>query len=578
MTDRAQTERFFERLFGRIWAPRWMLIWSLRDKGSRWVTSADAAAKIATDEGAQSDTYFGACLRGEGAPKKLSRAKRGGVADVTLLPAVWLDIDHKSPHRQGNQDDLPENIEDCWAIIEALGIRTSMVVASGYGLQPWWVLRDPILIDGAEKRAEAAALAEAFTRRAQSIARGLGFRLDSGHSIDHIQRIPGTINWKGEPRKVELIDETPSTWSSVEIAELCAVEWVEIMNRKTEPVRAEHGGPVVVRPDAEPPAGKLAAALLNDPKFRRTWERKRSDLKEQSQSTYDQSLACLAVNFGWSDQEIADLLIAHRRSGDGKPLESKARDYVADTVARARVLMRDRKIAEENEAGEVQQAMEKPADDRLKLLRDKLKIPVSGFVQREGNPSRYYLILEGPREVLLGPSRQVISQSAVRAAILDATGTLIAGRKQSAWEGVINLLFSILEKVPINEGERGQETIGWIESYRDLTAKPAKKVPAGDDHRADFENAFLKKRPFQDGKDLFISTEGLMRYLKTNEDVMLTSQELRMRLSEIGLKSERVMLRIGEDVFSRFYWSVNGQLDGGKRLQTNEKSSMESDM
>ena len=91
-----------------------------------------------------------------------------------------------------------------------------------------------------------------------------------------------------------------------------------------------------VKGDASPPAEKLMAAITNDGTFKDTFSKQRRDMRDQSLSAYDQSLADQAVGFGWADQEIVDLLIAFRRA-QGKP--KLRRDYFVMTLTKARRAM-----------------------------------------------------------------------------------------------------------------------------------------------------------------------------------------------------------------------------------------------
>jgi len=90
---------------------------------------------------------------------------------------------------------------------------------------------------------------------------------------------------------------------------------------------------LTVRPDAEPPAEKMAALLANAITFRRTWEHRRD--RRWSLSEYDLSLASFAAAVGWSDQEIADLIVAHRRKY-GETRKGLRVDYLRRTIAKAR--------------------------------------------------------------------------------------------------------------------------------------------------------------------------------------------------------------------------------------------------
>jgi hypothetical protein len=98
-----------------------------------------------------------------------------------------------------------------------------------------------------------------------------------------------------------------------------------------------HGWPVRLRWDAEPPAEKFELLALIEPRFERSYCRRRPDLRDQSDSSYDFSLALFAFDAGWTCQEVADLLIAGRREhGDiSKPGKALRRDYQERTLLKA---------------------------------------------------------------------------------------------------------------------------------------------------------------------------------------------------------------------------------------------------
>jgi hypothetical protein len=83
--------------------------------------------------------------------------------------------------------------------------------------------------------------------------------------------------------------------------------------------------------ESHPPAEKLHTLLRND-KFRGSWERTRTDLRDTSPSGWDMSLATRAARAGWSEQEIAALLVANRRKHGDK---IKRPEYFFRTIRRA---------------------------------------------------------------------------------------------------------------------------------------------------------------------------------------------------------------------------------------------------
>ncbi len=93
---------------------------------------------------------------------------------------------------------------------------------------------------------------------------------------------------------------------------------------------------VVLREDANPPAELCMSLAARSEAFRRTWLRDREDLRDTSASAHDLSLATIACLAGWRDQDVADLLVASRRSSEGHAGKALRRDYVVRTLSKAR--------------------------------------------------------------------------------------------------------------------------------------------------------------------------------------------------------------------------------------------------
>jgi len=93
-------------------------------------------------------------------------------------------------------------------------------------------------------------------------------------------------------------------------------------------------GELVLDPKATPPLAKHVALLERDPRYRSTWNRSRRDL--ESTSEYDMSLAHTAMSDGWSDQEVANLLIAFRRRQGDDLAKALRPDYIRRTIGAVR--------------------------------------------------------------------------------------------------------------------------------------------------------------------------------------------------------------------------------------------------
>ncbi len=70
--------------------------------------------------------------------------------------------------------------------------------------------------------------------------------------------------------------------------------------------------PLIVKEGAQPPDFKFRALNYCDPRFTLSWAGHRLDFQEQTSHAYQHSLALLALEWEWNDQEIADLIIAWR--------------------------------------------------------------------------------------------------------------------------------------------------------------------------------------------------------------------------------------------------------------------------
>jgi len=135
----------------------------------------EAAAREAVSLGVRYDVYFGVAPRW---------GQDGTKAGVRRLPAIWADLDAKGEHtresRHNQLKDLPH--------------QPSILVCSGGGLHPYWLLKTPV------EGAKALEQAETVMRRL-----GAGLAADAVWDRSRILRMPGTFNHKyGGPRTVTL--------------------------------------------------------------------------------------------------------------------------------------------------------------------------------------------------------------------------------------------------------------------------------------------------------------------------------------------------------------------------------------
>lgn len=284
---------------GRLWltisAKRDAAIRSSADDPFRTAWFAAGELALAAQQVEQwaetSNVYFGLGLRSQ----RLANDQRGCARDVALIPGLWLEVDVAGgTHGESRKTYFPSKGAALEYLMSGLPHPPSYVVDSGGGLHGHWVFREPWLFEDDDDREHAAAVLrgwQGICRRQTSHA------IDSTHDLARVLRVPGTWNRKnGATCQVELIRETGRRFSPDDFA-----DWLEL-----DDAAAVMPRDVVLR-TTEPPGLKLAA-LLEDRKFKATWEEKRKDLKDQSRSGYVFSLANQVLMAGWSDQEALDLL------------------------------------------------------------------------------------------------------------------------------------------------------------------------------------------------------------------------------------------------------------------------------
>jgi hypothetical protein len=139
---------------------------------------------IATENEAERNIYFMV----NPALKPLS--KKASKKDVATLAWLHVDVDPEG----GAEEFASERNRIEQTILDFCPAPTC-VIDSGGGYQAFWRLQDPIPIDG---DLEAAAKAEAY-----NIALSDELGGDHCHNCDRIMRVPGTINWPDERKRLK---------------------------------------------------------------------------------------------------------------------------------------------------------------------------------------------------------------------------------------------------------------------------------------------------------------------------------------------------------------------------------------
>jgi putative DNA primase/helicase len=192
--DKAAIRQFIERVHGSE-PEGWLVIWTRQDKASRAFPLAragalDAAVAYCAGRAARMDVYAAAGLQRE-EPEHGSRGKEAGVVSA---PGVWADIDIGGAAHKAK--DLPASEEEALSLVEAVGLPPSVIVRSGFGLQVYWLFREPFVIETEAERQELKSLSRRFQQMLRLQARARGWTIDPTADLCRVLRVPGTFNRK----------------------------------------------------------------------------------------------------------------------------------------------------------------------------------------------------------------------------------------------------------------------------------------------------------------------------------------------------------------------------------------------
>jgi hypothetical protein len=258
-------------------------------------------------------------------PTRAGQRKKPTKADILAIGAVWADLDPRG--------DLPwEQEQERFAALadelKALDIPPTFIVGSGNGLQPVWLLDDPI-----EATPESQDLAEGFCRR---IERSLG--ASGTHNIDRLLRVPDTINYPNRHKRELGRGEVNASlrhasWQRYSLAEL------EGLADELERRPPEHAIPSVgttkasLEPDerlddipkvARGLRRRFDAALRDDLTLRAVWEGEPPSGADQTRSAFDLKLAGAMRHGGFSLEDFAALAFEWEH---GKRIDGGARHW-----------------------------------------------------------------------------------------------------------------------------------------------------------------------------------------------------------------------------------------------------------
>jgi hypothetical protein len=321
-------------------------VWTLNkktdEKLSKYSTNTDEAAAYAasiTDR----DVYFGVGL----SIIRKQPNQRFEANEVTALPGLWIDVDYlDDAHKKQN---LPPTKEDAIELLKRMPLPFSKFIHTGHGYQAYWLFERVEVFETDLERARLAALCEHWQRLFKFYSLEKGWDCDSTFDLARVFRVPGTLNHKDELIDVRNVPCAEARYSIEALTEALntAISTVETQTpdavqniKRTRKAKSAQSnvGDLKLREDACAPQSKFQMLYDVHQKFKGSWNHNRStrEVQDQSPSGFDMSLATIAAMAGWSDQEIADLIIQHRVKWKEDPKLGR-QDYYQNTIDQARI-------------------------------------------------------------------------------------------------------------------------------------------------------------------------------------------------------------------------------------------------
>jgi hypothetical protein len=277
-----------------------------------------------------------------------------------------------------------------------------------------------------------------------------------------------------------------------------------------------------------------------DPKHRATWERRRKDFKDTSLSTYDASLSSLAVGCGFTDQEIVDLLVAHRVK-HGNPLKgiaaykdciSTAREWRAPIAGGSNGV-----VAVLDEISDDARKIEQ--EEALTALRELCNAPTLKIWRMDADDP--YFVVEIDRRKPIGASKrgaEDLTYRSFRSAVINASYSPYVGLDKGHAKTFTDTVEPLIRKAAVDKSSgpetiRGNETVDWLRRYLD-DRPPEQYIPGESHSRAEL----VMQRPIRiDEQTVWFWSSNLYDWLGEHHYRNVTTPDLSDRLGEIGAVS-----------------------------------------
>jgi hypothetical protein len=560
--DLGQAKEFLNLLFGDPVIQEESLaivIWSVPSKLSYSFSNIEDAAKKAIElsEGKE-DVYVGMGL--QKTPKKQARKTRGKAKDVQGIACLWADIDIDEKH-------VPDE-KSARALADEIGLAPSIVVHSGHGLQCFWLLKSPWLFSDEDEHEQAAEIVRGWVDSLRGIAKSHGWKIDAVHDISRVMRIPGLINYKGDPVAVRVLGSTEKRYGLPEIQSVIRAPGEE--EKKERESDAWKKIQVVAREPDKETRRRLqedidVLCMNSKDKFSPTWHNHR---QFESASEYQQSLANMLLDTDTEDQDIADILFIWREKfpNDDKPEKKFETGYIQRTIQKAKEGIRATKQRDIKQLKAISESMEKTQEEpkseeeietkkqqAFEIVSRRLRIDVIGLVKEGINNSFYTLHLKNGKRINIGSTKDLLRVGVVHEQIVEGSMQMPNYTlKRSEWLECVRGMLPFTEER--DNPDISQEGLigGWLPEYLEKASEIDKEVD-----QKQYQQCLEGCQPFLQNGDAFIHLENFMEFIFKRKNVRKSRPEVIDMLRRMDGKDRKLSFypEKGKQV-QRRYWSV----------------------
>lgn len=552
-----QSTEFIEALYGPDFPGR-IVLFRIPTNRSQWIDheNLDAVSRVVGEARKNSEhLYFGVGLQA-----KPSAKGRGEAEGVIAVPCLWADLDlaGKPDATKNYPDEMQARIA-----LEKMPFAPSFTILTGGGWHCYWLFQEPFECRDPGARARVARLSMAWQYRLDDILKRTSETcIDHTHDLARVLRLPGSWNPKHDCEVVLSPDseQNPENWARYDIDTLeSMMPEARDMSPMRGPARTHVCGPLALNSEMRPPTDRFDALMANSPEFAATWNHRR---QLPSCSEYELSLANQAAGAGWTDQEIAELLIAHRMKYEPARISKLTGrgDYMTRTIAMARdasheqdavdqleglIERPDRQAVttERNPANGTNVVEDRPAEASGNSVRDAIladissliNVRISGFTQIGRHEPAYCVTLADGRRILLGQF-DLMSEAKrwFTRRLQEESGEIVKKVDNRTWDTIVRALVKVVEVEEAEDLRIESSVMGLVSRYL------SNRLFVEDE----WQTAAQLGEPFTRGGRLYVTMNKVIDYVRRYAPTdKFTKGSIAWALDTIGFSRETIHYR-----------------------------------